>query len=147
MNPTGPHIIVPETAQQVYEWLMNRGGIYVWNSADLSDPDISWTTPADVKTKPSWKSRSEPSRKIIDPAEVVVIEYEVAKRFHVAVRMGAQGLSIKVTDGGSRRIRRELSKVENATYTFDYGSYENAVILKPKATVPLLEWMKQEEKI
>ena len=32
------------------------------------------------------------------------------KRFHVAVRLGSQGFSLKVSDGGSRRIRREVAK-------------------------------------
>ena len=53
------------------------------------------------------------------------------KRFRVGVRWGSQGFTLKVTDGGSRRIRREVSKAGDGAYhVFDYMTQE-AVIMKP----------------
>jgi hypothetical protein len=52
------------------------------------------------------------------------------KRFHVAVRIGGQGFCLKVTDGGTRRIWRELAKAGTGSfYEFDYNTQE-AVIYK-----------------
>ena len=49
-------------------------------------------------------------------------------------------MSLKVTDGGSRRIRREVMKAcEGAFYVFDYSSQE-AVIMAPASNMPLLDW-------
>ena len=60
-------------------------------------------------------------------------QIEEVKRFHVGVRMGSNGLALKVTDGGSRRIRREVSKAgEGAYYAFDYLT-QDAIILRPKS--------------
>jgi hypothetical protein len=59
-------------------------------------------------------------------------KFKEVKRFRVGIRMGSQGLRVKVTDGGSRRIRREVAKAgAGATYTFDYMTQE-AVILVPE---------------
>lgn len=56
------------------------------------------------------------------------------KRFHIGLRKGTQGFLIKVTDGGTRRIWRELAKAgPGSIYTFDYSTQE-AVILKPEDT-------------
>ena len=53
------------------------------------------------------------------------------KRFRVGVRWGSQGFMLKVTDGGTRRIWKEVSKAgEGAYYRFDYMTQE-AVIMKP----------------
>ena len=112
-----------------------------------SDPGFSRTTPlhnADGSpvTKPHWKVDGVPERVITDASEVVVsVDVEV-KRFHVAVRMGSQGLSVKVTDGGSRRIRAAVAKAggeaAGASYIFDYSTQE-AIILRRAKVVPLLE--------
>jgi len=61
----------------------------------------------------------------------IVDKFIEVKRFRVGLRMGSQGFLIKVTDGGSRRIRREVSKAgEGAFFVFDY-SEQSAVIMKP----------------
>lgn len=139
-----PHVVTTENAAKIYNWLLTRGGIAIWESIDLSDPSASWTTPlknADgtPATKPHWKAASTPSRVITDPAEVLVSTDIEVKRFRVGVRAGSQGMSLKVTDGGSRRIRREVAKAgEGAFHVFDYESQE-AVILKPAKIVPLIE--------
>lgn len=83
---------------------------------------------------------------ITDAALVDVAVYETVKRFHVATRMGGNGLSVKLTDGGSRRIRAELAKAgEGATYTFDYDSYENCVILRQSELLPIADYVSRKE--
>lgn len=147
------HIIKARDAQMVWEWLKSRGGIAIWHSVDLSDPSWSCTTPVNdqdgnPKPKPHWKAEDRPHRVITDPDEVVIVEPKEVKRFHVATRMGSQGLSLKVTDDGSRRIRQAVAKAEvdhhcegEAWYEFDYGDYENAVIYVPGSQVPIKDFV------
>ena len=93
-----PHVITVANAPRIAEWLRTRGGIAIWESADLSDPTFSLTTPANDADgqpfpKPHWKVASQPARIITDPAEVMVSKDIEVKRFHVAVRCGNQGLT------------------------------------------------------
>lgn len=133
-------------ARQIRDWLANRGGLAVWESVDLSRPGDSVTTPVlksdgNPTPKPYYWVGAEPARIITDPDEVEVARYREVKRFHVATRLGAQGFKVKVTDGGTRRINREVRKAgPGATYVFDYGDYNNAVILAPDGVVPLKEF-------
>jgi hypothetical protein len=141
------YVVSEEHAAKIAEWIKARGGIAIWESISLSCPGESMTTPvrkADgtPTTKPDWKLGNTPARIITDMAEVTVSQDVEVKRFHVAVRFGAQGLALKVSDGGTRRIRREVAKAgEGAYYVFDYGSEENAVIMKPAKLIPLAEWL------
>ena len=136
----------PENAEKFKDWLANRGGIAFWRSVSLSDPGRTMSTPAthqDGKpaTKPHWMMGEKPDRIITDINDVEVVLEKVVKRFHVAVRMGSQGMSFKVTDGGTRRIRAEVAKAgEGAWYQFDYDAYENCVILKPDRVIPLKDF-------
>ncbi len=138
----------PGDAARYKEWLATRGGLAVWNSQDLSDPGRSWTTPrlaADgtPTPPPSWKCGGvgvPPTRVITDIVDVeVCIDVEV-KRFRVGLRVGGNGFTIKVSDGGSRRIHREVGKAgAGAYYEFDYNTQEVA-ILRPKKVIPLAEY-------
>lgn len=138
-------------AVKIAGWLRDRGGVLVWDSIALSDPGVTWTTPAFDSQggpigRPSWKCGTAPIRHVTDPADVdVIIEKEV-KRFHVAVRVGSNGLTLKVTDYGSKRIRKEVSIAEkkfgkDAWYAFDYGLYKNAIIMIEDSRVPLTDWL------
>ncbi len=147
-----PYICNAEAAEQIHDWLLHRGGIYIWKSVNLSNPGASWTSPAldkDCKavTKPNWQCDNAPSRHITDIAEVSVATAKEVKRFHVATRMSGNGMAIKVTDAGTRRIRAEVDKASHkygktAWYTFDYQSHDNAVIMIDDQTVPMSEWVK-----
>lgn len=138
------HIVQPENAAKFQDWLANRGGILVWPSVDLSDPGFSMSSPALDKdgkpyTKPHWKCSNNP-RLITDPAEVEVQVPKEVRRFRVGLRMGAQGLKVKVTEGGTRRIRAACAKAgPDSWYAFDYDTQE-AVIYVPAEKVPLAEW-------
>jgi len=146
-------------AAKIAEWIRTRGGIMIWQSINLSN-DASWTTPATHEdnspaTKPNWQSANEPKRHITDIADVDVTTAKEYKRFHVAVRMGDQGLSLKVTDSGSRRIRKEVAKAKEETgkdawYEFDYGATEfnpqgkNCVIMVEDARITMTEWLAKQ---
>ena len=140
------YVVSPDNAQRIAEWLRTRGGIAIWHSIDLSDLGRTMTTPVQNQDgtpagKPHWKMDSTPARIITDPAEVWVSKDVEVKRFHVGVRMGGQGLSWKVTDGGSRRIHKEVMKAgEGAYHQFDYDTQE-AVIMKPESQIPLTEYL------
>lgn len=142
-------------APQIADWIATRWGVAVWSGLDLSNPRDIFTPviardPADYKLlptpveRPHWSVGAEPSRIVTDPAEVEVLAWVEHKRFRVGVRRGAQGLSFKVTDGGTRRIRAAVSKLEEegfeATYAFDYSTQE-AIILKCSGAVPLPKFM------
>jgi hypothetical protein len=138
------HTVTSDNAEQILGWLRTRGGIAIWPSVNMSDLGLSWTTPAltDGKptTKPTWQAGETPEI-ITDPAQVLVSVDREVKRFHVAVRTGSQGLSLKVSDGGSRRIRKAVAAAgEGAYHVFDYGTQE-AVIMNSVTTVPILEWL------
>lgn len=143
-----PHIVKPEVALKIDEWLRTRGGIAVWESIDLSDPGFGLTTPALSKDsgeptlKPSWKVANNPARVITNAADILVsTDVEVA-RFYVAVRISGNGLSMKCTDGATRRIRAALAKAGEGAYnSFDY-SQQQAVIYKPSVQVSLADWLK-----
>lgn len=132
------YVVTSENVAWISEWLKTRGGIAIWESLDLSDPGRTVTTPrlqanGEPVTKPGWKYSDAPVRIITDPAEVWVSVDEEVKRFHVA------GFTLKVTDGGSRRIRREVEKAgEGAYHVFDYNTQE-AVILRPVSQARLDE--------
>jgi hypothetical protein len=140
-------IVHSDSAQQIAGWLKAGRGVAHWTSIDLSDPGFELTTPAlqaDLFTKtekPHWKVGSEPKRVIFDASEVEVRTFELAKRFHVGVRMGGNGLALKVTDGGTRRINRELAKTgDGATYSFDHET-QDALIFRTKGSQPLTDWL------
>jgi len=131
-------IVSAENARTVAGWFLGiPPGVMVWDSVNLSHPGAQWLTPLGVG-KPTWQVGDEPSLVITNPDDVGVVVMEEVKRFRVGIRMGTQGLSMKVTDGGTRRIRAAVEKAgEGATYTFDYETQE-AVILAPQGDpVPL----------
>jgi ribosomal protein S6 len=130
------HVIQPEDVGRISEWLSTRGGIAVWESQNLSDPGRTVTTPvlnADGTpvSPPGWQFSGAHVTIIRDPEEVWVSVDEEVKRFRVGVRQGSQGLMLKVTDGGTRRIRNAVIKAGEGSYhVFDYDTQE-AVIMRP----------------
>jgi len=144
------HQVQVENAAQILQWLETRGGLAIWRSINLSNPGVSWACPLNdenglPKGKPSWQADNQPERIITDIDEVEVVTALEVKRFHVGVRTGGNGLQLKVTDGGSRRIKAAVAKAaenradKNAWHEFDYSTQE-AVILVPGKVVPLRDW-------
>ena len=140
--PMEKHIVTLADAPRILDWIQTRGGIAIWRSINLGNPGASWTTPvtdAEGKPteKPSWQASSVPERIITDPAEVLVSEDVEVARLHIAIRTGSQGMSLKLTDGSSRRVRKAVAKAgEGAFYVFEG---DEAVILKPKTVRPLTD--------
>lgn len=144
------HHCAMANAATFWKWLKTRGGLAVWGSVNMSNPGASWTTPAldsegKATTKPNWQCSETPCRIITDPDEVTVAWDKEVKRFRVGVRMGSQGFMLKVTDGGTRRIRAAVEKAgEGAYHVFDYDTQE-AVIMAPDKTMTLTEWSMTDE--
>ncbi len=150
MTPTmEKHIVTAANASKVWKWLQEQGGLLVWPSVNLSNLGMSWTTPAkwadgQPAQKPTWQAGNA-ARLIVDPDDVVVSIDREVKRFHIAIRMGSQGMSIKVTDGSTNRIRKAVEKAGKGAYhVFDHSTQE-AVIMAPERTLPLAEYIKEQE--
>lgn len=143
--------ITAENAEKIASWLKDREGIAVWKSIDLSNPSRQMITPVkdndgNSYTKPHWSMSNTPIV-YTDINDITVSFDKEVKRFHVAVRMGAQGFSLKVTDAGSAKIRNEVEKAgEKAYYIFDYSNYKNAVIIAPEKEMSLTDYINRTEK-
>lgn len=148
-TPIEKHVCNPQSAKQMLEWIKTRGGLALWRSINLSNPDKTWTTPLNKvdgtpMPKQSWEMANEPYRVITDPGEVVVDIPKEIKRFHVGTRRAE--FAIKVTNGGTRKIRAAVSKAAeqygDAWYEFDYSTQE-AVIFVPEKSLPLQDYLAQ----
>lgn len=143
------HRIKAHAAATVFNWFKSRGGIFVWKSADLCDPCKVWTTPFKdekgvVTGKPSWQCDATPTL-LSDPAEVEVVVPKEVKRFRVAVRMGASGTRIKLTDASSAKLRKALDKYgDESFYEFDYSTQE-AVIFVSEKIISLTEFIGEQK--
>ena len=143
---------VPGAKEKFETWIRDRGGVQVWNNLNLSNPD------AGQQFTPAYKDAIKPDGEgdlsgwipypqphwSVGRGEIItdisrfrfVKSWKEVKRFRVGVRMGSQGLSLKVTDGGTRRIRAACAKAEEqyhvpASYHFDY-EFQEAVIEIPE---------------
>ena len=141
-----------EFAGRISEWMRSRGGVLVWKSTKGRGPVTTPVKgPSGFDVRQPDDTAPEPLR-LTDPDEVGVWDSVEVKRFHVATRLGSQGFLVKVTDGGSRRIRSETCKAEvkygdgRAWYCFDYGDEKNAVIMADTEVVSVAEWRKRHEK-
>lgn len=129
-------------AEKFSNWIKTRGGIAQWDVIDFSND--SCFTPAITDNlptrKPHWKYPDIPQNIITDPAEVYLYTQKEVKRYHIAVRLGSNGLRVKVTDASSRHINATLEKSgPDAFYEFDYCTQE-AVFYLPDSTLTLKEW-------
>lgn len=139
----------PENASKYKDWLANRGGLFVWRSANLSNPGQQWVGPARDKdgnaaTKENWQMENTPSRHITDISQVEVEVDKVLKELRCGIRRGGNGLTLKFTDGGSNRIRKEIEKAGPGAYHVPiFPAFEgcpNVMIVVPDKIVPLAEF-------
>jgi hypothetical protein len=137
---------VPGVRNKFEDWIKNRGGVQVWENVDLSNLNAGdMFTPA-LKTvqipeengginaipypQPHW--RVQRGEVITDITRFRFVKsWKEVKRFHVGVRMGDSGLRVKVTDGGTRKIRAACDKYPGSSYRFDY-EFQEAVIEVPE---------------
>jgi hypothetical protein len=139
----------PENAAKVRLWVETRGGVLVWESANLGNPGASWTTPALTEEgqdypRPTWEAAKQPSQHIRSLDAIEVVPTREHRRFRVAVRRG-HGLQFVLTDAASRKVRKAVADAAKASGTdawhgFDYGAQE-AVIYTALPGVPLSEWV------
>ena len=164
-----PHDCCAAAAPQLLDWLKTRGGLALWRTMDLAlwrtmdlalwrTMDLrvtgrSWTCPmnddrGNVKGRPYHDSETAPYRTITSTDDVLVSVDREVKRFHIGLhiglRMGSQGLCVKLTDGATRRVNAAVEKAGLGAYhLFDYG-VQDAVIMAPIPghTVTLTDWAK-----
>lgn len=138
LDPNTDYCCKAEDAAKIFDWLKTRGGIAIWKSVNFSNPTGSWTAPylddkGEVKGKPTWETDTKPARIITDPADVWVMVPKEVKRFHVAIRLGGQGMSFKLTDGSSRKLHEAVEKEGiGAWYEFDYAMQEAVIFVAEK---------------
>ena len=125
------------------DWIANRGGVRVWKNVCLPNTgDEEMFTPANDPDggrypKPNWS---------VDCGETVITDinffrfvksWQERKRFHVAIRRGANGLTFKCTNASSRKIWAACDKFPGSSYRFDYGTQE--------AVIEVPEWESDEQ--
>ncbi len=142
MIDTAKHQITSENIGKIREWIRTRGGIAIWGSVNFNDLGKTWTTPVNGPDgqpvgKPHWGATDQPIRIITSEDDVEVCIDKEVKRFHVAIRRGAQGFMMKLTDASSDKVKRAVSKAGVGAYhVFDYETQE-AVIMAPDKVIPL----------
>jgi hypothetical protein len=136
-------VTVPGVRAKFEDWIKTRGGILVWENVNLSNPGAGpmFTPVRDAEGKtncknspPHWTHRYHETCTDIKDFKFVKEMCEV-NRFRVAVRMGSQGLMVKLTDASTKKLHKALDKAkektgQDASYRFDYDTQE-AVIEVP----------------
>lgn len=120
------------------KWIAERGGVLVWESADFGTLGRKMFTPSvtedgkrGVEFKPHWSMVYAETATDISRFRFQKSAKEV-KRFKVGARVGSQGMTLKVTDGGTRKIRAACAKAgPDSFYEFDYETQE-AVVYVPE---------------
>lgn len=121
-------------------WLAERGGVIRWRNLNLSNPDAGdQFTP--LRGPDGGNNTNQPPHWSVGMGEIItdlsrfrfVRELREVKRIKIAVRVGSQGLSLKLTDGSSRRLRAAMSKIQEQHKTKPCYHFEEdqAVIQVP----------------
>jgi len=131
-------------AEKIRSWIATRGGVAVWNSCNLSNMRELFCPVLDEtghpNGKPAWDMPDKPTTIITDESGIEVSYAKEVRRFHIAVRRGAQGFMLKCTSASSARIEREVRNAgPGAYYQFDHDS-QDAVIFAPEKIIPLTEY-------
>lgn len=136
-------IVEKEYALRIREWIDTRGGVAIWKALDPANPREIFTpalTGGKPTERPHWSVGSVPEKTITSYEEVQVQASREVRRFRVAIRMGSNGMKLKLTDASSEKVRKAVSKAgEGAYHSFDYETQE-AIIYKRKKIVPLTDW-------
>jgi hypothetical protein len=126
-------VLVPSVREQFEEWIRERGGVAVWENANLSNPSAGAMftplyTDGKLTPQPSWQTVSTPAV-VTDIARFrFVLEMREMDRLRVATRVGSQGLSLKLTDLSAKRLRKRLDKAgDEAMYRFDFDTQEAVI--------------------
>lgn len=91
----------------------------------------------------NWRMEPEPHRIVTDPYQVNVVVDKEVKRFRIYLRMGSQGMSLKLTCSSSEKVRREVEKAGAGSY-YEFSEtgqgYPAASIMSPVGTETLANW-------
>ena len=132
-------------APKIREWIRDRGGVNCWTSANLSDPGRECLTPfltSDGKEtgKPEWWCANDPDLYKTEDAFEVVTEAPF-KTCRIAIRVGAGGLLLKLTDASSDKVKRLLTEAgEGSRYEFGGDDGKDCTIYKKVGATPLEGW-------
>jgi len=144
------HDCHPEHAHKFADWIANRGGVAVWKSLDLSDPTRSWSTPANTIegtpiTKPTWQASNAPDRIITSADDIDVFESKVVKTLRIAVRVGSQGFTLKLTDASTSKVNEALKKAGSGSF-YRFGGWDgkDCEIHAITGTITLAEWLQKK---
>ena len=74
------HTCAPENAPKFLDWIKNRGGVAVWKSINLSNPDASWSTPATISSNDVPDRQATPCAKVFCPSCHKEIEFISGER-------------------------------------------------------------------
>ena len=140
----------PENAPRIGHWIRERGGVAIFRLLNKFDPAKFWVVPVlnskgERLVRPSLYAEPEPSRVIMDPAEVVVETYREIMRFHIEMEYAhGLGSTFHTTRNGTRKILEALEKVSaeygvSTVYETDFYTHE-AVIKILDTQASLSDW-------
>ena len=128
-------VLAPGSRPKFEDWITNRDGVSVWVNMSLSGPlcGTNFTPRLDKDGKefgsPHWSLGLKETVRDIARFRFAKAMREV-RRLRIAVRMGSQGLMLKLTDHSSRKVRAALDKAgPDAGYHFEG---DEAVITVPE---------------
>lgn len=132
-------VTTPNAKEKFADWIANRGGVVIWRNVNLSNRDAGLMfaplrdAAGQENGKPHWSR--ERGELVTDISRFrFVRELREVKRIKIAVRMGAQGLCLKLTDGSTNRLRKACAKIaeqNNGTEPTYHFEEDQAVISLP----------------
>ena len=141
-------VTVPGARELFTKWIEHRGGVTRWKNVDLSNSDAGdqftpataipeGDNPPQPYSKPHWSMQQDETINDLGRFRFVR-EMKEVERFPVEVRMGGNGMQLKLTDESSQKVRNRNTEIEEergkpSYYHFDYETQE-AIF-----TIPIFE--------
>lgn len=122
-------VMTPGCREKFENWIQYRGGVQVWKNQNLSNPNAGdmFTAALTIEGQPTpcphWSRAAGELVKEIGGFRFVK-ELKEVQRCRIALRMGDSGLTIKLTDASSRRVRAICAEIKARTGedpTFSWG--------------------------
>jgi len=115
--PVKSHEVAEENAAKFAEWIASRGGLLIWESADLGDPKSVTTpalTPAGAMTpSPHWKFPSPSFRASLE--QVTVFTTKVVSTFAVTLKQ-SQGRLV-LSCASNLKVESELTRLRESGHS------------------------------
>lgn len=92
--------------KRLLDWLINRGGVTIWEVADLSRAGERTFVPADADC-PGWQYADKPVEVITDRADIGVYTEYLFDAFPVGLK--SNGMTLKLTDAAQRRVNKVMT--------------------------------------